>query len=107
MCNLASARRSAPCETPYRTLRQRNSGSRGFADQSRKTLEPGGLMSVSPIGSAGVSPLQQSPSSQGNWQSVLNSAAGTLGLSTTALQQQLQSGQSLGSIAQGKGVSQQ
>jgi hypothetical protein len=64
-------------------------------------------MSVSPIGSAGVSPLQQSPSSQGNWQSVLNSAAGTLGLSTTALQQQLQSGQSLGSIAQGKGVSQQ
>ena len=47
-------------------------------------------MSVSPIGSAGFSTLQQSPSSQGNWQSVLNSAAGTLGLSTTALQQQLQ-----------------
>ena len=64
-------------------------------------------MSVAPIGSSTIDPLQQYSSSQSNWQSVLNSAASTLGLSTSALQQQLQSGQSLSSIAQAQGVSQQ
>ncbi|MGO9793564.1 MAG: hypothetical protein ACLP8S_29790 [Solirubrobacteraceae bacterium] len=51
--------------------------------------------------------MQQSPSAQSNWQNVLNSVSSTLGLSTSALQQQLQSGQSLNSIAQTQGVSQQ
>ncbi len=64
-------------------------------------------MSVTPISSSSTAALQQSPSGQSNWQNVLSSVSGTLGLSTSALQQQLQSGQSLSSIAQTQGVSQQ
>jgi hypothetical protein len=50
---------------------------------------------------------QQSGSTQTNWQNILSAASDTLGLSTSALQQQLQSGSSLTSIAQTQGVSQQ
>lgn len=63
-------------------------------------------MSISPIGNPSISPLQQQ-SSQSNWQNMLTALSGTLSLSTSALQQQLQSGQSLTSIAQAQGVSQQ
>ncbi|HWE08268.1 MAG TPA: hypothetical protein VG325_02870 [Solirubrobacteraceae bacterium] len=64
-------------------------------------------MSIGSIGSAGNWPTQQSASPQGNWHNVVNAASGTLGLSTPSLQQQLQSGSSLSSIAQTQGVSQQ
>jgi hypothetical protein len=65
-------------------------------------------MSIGSIGGVnGTSPTQQSSSAQNNWQSVLSSVSGTLGLSSSALQQQLQSGQSLSSIAKSQGVSQQ
>jgi hypothetical protein len=64
-------------------------------------------VSVTPINSASVATLQQSSSGKSNWQNVLSSISGSLGLSTSALQQQLQSGQSLSSIAQTQGVSQQ
>ncbi len=47
------------------------------------------------------------PPTQNPWPAVLSSAASVLGLSTSALQQQLQSGSSLSSIASSKGVSQQ
>ena len=65
-------------------------------------------MSVIPIGSASISAQQQQQpaTAQGNWQNLLSSLSGTLGLSTSALQQQLQTGQSLSSIAQAQGVSQ-
>ncbi len=64
-------------------------------------------MSVNAIGAPQAAAQQQTSSSQNNWQNVLNSVSGSLGLSTSALQQQLQSGQSLSSIAQTQGVSQQ
>jgi len=64
-------------------------------------------MSINPIGTNNPSAVQQSSSGQSNWQNVLNSVSSTLGLSTSALQQQLQSGSSLSSIAQSQGVSQQ
>ena len=64
-------------------------------------------MSVTPISGSSVAPLQQSSSTQNPWQNMLNSVSSTLGLSTSALQQQLQSGQSLTQIAQNQGVSQQ
>jgi hypothetical protein len=64
-------------------------------------------MSIGSIGSVNASALQQSSSVQSPWQNVLSSVSGTLGLSTSALQQQLQSGASLSSIAQTQGVSQQ
>jgi hypothetical protein len=65
-------------------------------------------MSLGSIGSVnGAWPSQQSSSAQSSWQNVLSSVSGTLGLSSSALQQQLQSGQSLSSIAQSQGVSQQ
>jgi hypothetical protein len=65
-------------------------------------------MSIGSIGSVnGAWPSQQSSSAQSSWQNVLSSVSGTLGLSSSALQQQLQSGQSLSSIAQSQGVSQQ
>ncbi len=64
-------------------------------------------MSVNAIGATQAVAQQQSSSSQSNWQNVLNSVSGSLGLSTSAVQQQLQSGQSLSSIAAAQGVSQQ
>src|ERR1700689_638529 len=64
-------------------------------------------MSVVPIGSSSISTFQQSQSAQSNWQAIMSSAASALGLSPSALQQQLQSGQSLSAIAQTQGVSQQ
>lgn len=64
-------------------------------------------MSVAPIGSSSTSPLQQPAAMQGDWQNVLSSVSSTLGLNTGALQQELQSGQSLSSIAEAQGVSQQ
>src|ERR1700744_2894235 len=65
-------------------------------------------MSIGSIGGAdGAWPTQQSSSAQSNWQNILSSVSGTLGLSTSTLQQQLQSGESLSSIAQTQGVSQQ
>jgi hypothetical protein len=65
-------------------------------------------MSIGSIGSVNSAwPSQQSSSPQNSFQNVLSSVSGTLGLSTSALQQQLQSGQSLSSIAQAQGVSQQ
>ena len=65
-------------------------------------------MSIGSIGSVNSAwPSQQSSSAQSSWQNVLSSVSGTLGLSTSALQQQVQSGQSLSSIAQSQGVSQQ
>jgi hypothetical protein len=65
-------------------------------------------MSVGSIGGVNSAwPSQQSSSAQNSFQNVLSSVSGTLGLSTSALQQQLQSGQSLSTIAQSQGVSQQ
>lgn len=65
-------------------------------------------MSIGSIGSANSAwPSQQSSSTQSNWQNVMSSVSGTLGLSSSALKQQLQSGESLSSIAQAQGVSQQ
>jgi hypothetical protein len=65
-------------------------------------------MSIGSIGSVSSAwPSQQSSSAQSSWQNVVSSVSGTLGLSSSALQQQLQSGQSLSSIAQSQGVSQQ
>ncbi|HEX3690135.1 MAG TPA: hypothetical protein VHV28_10560 [Solirubrobacteraceae bacterium] len=65
-------------------------------------------MSTGSIGSVNnASPSQQSSSAQSDWQNVLSSVSGTLGLSSPALKQQLQSGESLSSIAQTQGVSQQ
>jgi hypothetical protein len=64
-------------------------------------------MSVGPIGASATSALQQPPSNQsGDWQNMLSAVSGTLGMSTSSLQQQLQAGSSLSSIAQTKGVSQ-
>jgi hypothetical protein len=69
--------------------------------------DPESHMSVSPIGASSTSAVQQPWSNQNNnWQKMLSAVAGTLGVSTSALQQ-LQSGSSLSSIAQTKGVSQQ
>jgi hypothetical protein len=59
-------------------------------------------MSISAI--AGQSPAQLQ-SSQTNWQNNLGAASSALGLSTGALQQQLQQGESLATIAQSQGVS--
>ncbi|HTU97655.1 MAG TPA: hypothetical protein VMF14_17540 [Solirubrobacteraceae bacterium] len=64
-------------------------------------------MSIGSIDGVNASALQQSASAQSPWQNVLSSVSGTLGLSTSALKQQLQSGQSLSSIASSQGVSQQ
>jgi hypothetical protein len=64
-------------------------------------------MSIGSIGSASNWPAQQSSSMQSNWQNILTAASGTLGMTAPALQQQLQSGSSLSSIAQSQGVSQQ
>jgi hypothetical protein len=65
-------------------------------------------MSIGSIGGVNSAwPSQQSSSAQNSFQNVLSSVSGTLGLSTSALQQQLQSGQSLSTIAQSQGVSQQ
>ncbi len=65
-------------------------------------------MSIGSIGSVNNAwPSQQSSSAESSWQNVVSSVSGTLGLSSSALQQQLQSGQSLSSIAQSQGVSQQ
>jgi hypothetical protein len=65
-------------------------------------------MSVSPIGASTTSAVQQPSSNQNtNWQNMLSAVSGMLGVSTSALQQQLHSGSSLSSIAQTKGVSQQ
>ena len=57
------------------------------------------------IGAIGAQSTTQTQSPQSNWQNVLGAASSALGLSTSALQQQLQSGQSLASIAQTQGVS--
>jgi hypothetical protein len=65
-------------------------------------LISGAVMSISAI--AGQSPAQLQ-SSQTNWQNILGAASSALGMSTSALQQQLQQGQSLATIAQSKGVS--
>ncbi len=63
-------------------------------------------MSIGSIGNVNSAwPSQQSSSAQSSWQNVLSSVSGTLGLSTSALQQQVQSLPS--SIAQSQGVSQQ
>ena len=66
-------------------------------------------MSVSPIGAGSISAVQQQPppSQTSDWQNMLGAVSSTLGMSTSALQQQLQSGSSLSSIAQSKGISQQ
>ncbi len=65
-------------------------------------------MSVTPISSSSIMPSQQQSSSmQSNWKNMMSSLSSTLGLSGNALQQQLQSGQSLSSIAATQGVSQQ
>lgn len=64
-------------------------------------------MSIGSIGSADNWPSAQSSPAESNWQNVLAAASSTLGLSTSALQQQLRSGSSLSSIAQSQGVSQQ
>jgi transposase-like protein len=63
-------------------------------------------MSVNPIDTSSTSAYQQSAATQSNWESMLSSVSGTLGLSTTSLQQELESGESLSSIAQTQGVSQ-
>jgi hypothetical protein len=60
-------------------------------------------MSISAI--AGQSPAQLQSSQQSNWQNILGAASSALGMSTGALQQQLQQGQSLATIAQSNGVS--
>jgi trimeric autotransporter adhesin len=60
-------------------------------------------MSISTI--AGQSPAQLQSSQQSNWQNILGAASSALGMSTGALQQQLQQGQSLATIAQSNGVS--
>ncbi len=62
-------------------------------------------MSISPIGSQNVWSLPSS-SQTSNWQNVLNAASSALGLSTSDLQSQLANGNSLSSIAQTQGVSQ-
>jgi hypothetical protein len=64
-------------------------------------------MSIGSIGGVNALTQQQSSSGQNPWQNVLSSVSGTLGLSSSALKQQLQSGESLSSIAQTQGVSQQ
>jgi hypothetical protein len=65
-------------------------------------------MSVSPIGASASTAVQPPSSSQNNnWQNMLSAMSGMLGMSTSALQQQLQSGSSLTSIAQTQGVSPQ
>src|SRR5271155_2780811 len=50
---------------------------------------------------------QQSAGAQSNWQNILTAASSALGESTSTVQQQLQSGSSLSSIASSQGVSQQ
>jgi hypothetical protein len=64
-------------------------------------------MSIGSIGGVNAASMQQSSSAQSPWQNVLSSVSGTLGLSSSALKQQVQSGASLSSIAQSQGVSQQ
>ena len=68
-------------------------------------------MSVDPIGSTSaqaITPASGAPSNwQSDWEDVLNAAATALGTSTTNVQEQLESGSSLGSIASTDGVSQQ
>jgi hypothetical protein len=59
-------------------------------------------MSISAV--AGQSPAQLQPS-QSSWQNILGAASSSLGLSTGALRQQLQQGQSLATIAESKGLS--
>lgn len=63
-------------------------------------------MSVNSIDSTGGWPLQTT-STQTPWQNVLTAASSALGLSTSAVQQQLQAGASLSAIANTQGVSQQ
>ena len=60
-------------------------------------------MSISAIAGQGAAQLQSSQ--QSNWQNILGAASSALGMSTGALQQQLQQGQSLATIAQSSGVS--
>jgi hypothetical protein len=64
-------------------------------------------MSIEPIDKSSYQDAQQIAAFQSNWQSVLSSVSGTLGLSAGALQAMLQTGSSLSSIAQTRGVSQQ
>ncbi len=65
-------------------------------------------MSVNPVdNSSAWAAVQQNSSGQSMWQNVMSAAAGALGESASAVQQQLQGGSSLSSIAQAQGVSQQ
>src|SRR5271155_2465472 len=69
-------------------------------------------MSVNPVDVGGAiwQPQQQSSSNgrgQGDWQNILDAASSALGVSSGSVEQQLQSGSSLSSIAQSEGVSQQ
>lgn len=59
-------------------------------------------MSITPIGPQGTWPAGSAPTS--SWQNVLTAASATLSISLSTLQQQLVAGQSLSSLAQGKGV---
>jgi hypothetical protein len=65
-------------------------------------------VAVNPIG-GGLSwqAAQQSSPSQRNWQNVLTAASSALGMSTRAVQRQLQGGASLSSIANSRGVPQE
>ena len=63
-------------------------------------------MSINPLDTSSSSAYPQSSAVQSNWESMLSSVSGTLGLSTTSLQQELEAGESLSSIAQTQGVSQ-
>lgn len=60
-------------------------------------------MSISAI--AGQTPAHPQSLPQSNWQNILGAASSALGMSTGALQQQFQQGQSLATIAQSNGVS--
>jgi hypothetical protein len=60
-------------------------------------------MSISAIGAP--STLTQQAPRQSNWQNMLGAASSALGMSTGALAQQMQQGQSLATIASSKGVS--
>jgi hypothetical protein len=76
------------------------------ASTSERPSTPGRSMSINPLDTSSSSAYQQSSAVQSNWESMLSSMSGTLGLSTTSLQQELESGESLSSIAQTQGVSQ-
>ncbi len=65
-------------------------------------------MSVGPVDSSSNWQYMQPPSgAQSQWQSILSAASSALGERTSSVQQQLQSGSSLSSIASAQGVSQQ